>query len=103
MSSSNSYPKRDERQRAVRSDSIRGESAFLPIRSVQQLTALREAIIDAGESPATAAGIVGWLLVKNAGEPDELAGTTRSRYRKILAGIEASPIIHDPATVGAAA
>ena len=98
------YPKRGERQRAVRSDSIRAqEAAFLPIRSVEQLAAIRQAIIDAGEPPQTASGVVGWLLVKNAGEHDDTSGPTRARYRKILAQIEGSPIIHDPATVGAAA
>jgi hypothetical protein len=42
-------------------------------------------LVENGESPATANGVIGWLLEKKELGRDSTAKTTRSRYRKALA------------------
>lgn len=74
----------------MRSDALQGERDHLP-DDLEDLIDLRRRIIESGETPATAAGVIGWLLAKKAGEPDVTGAPTRSRYRKILARIEAQP------------
>lgn len=75
---------------AVRADSLRDEARYLPA-TVAQLAELRGRVIAAGHPPGVANGLVGWLISKAAGERDVTASTTRSRYRKILAALEADP------------
>lgn len=89
--------------RAVRSDSIRGEGEWVPdLDQVRELAELRRLIIEVGESPATANGIIGWLVAKAAGERDTTGSDVRARYRRVLARLErepgpdGSPRIHAP-------
>lgn len=78
--------------RAVRSDSIQGEGDWIPDADrVRELAELRRLIIDLGETPATANGIIGWLIAKAAGERDVTGPNVRARYRKILARLEREP------------
>lgn len=74
----------------MRSDALQGERDHLPA-DLDDLIDLRRRIIGLGETPATAAGVLGWLLSKKAGEPDVTGSDTRARYRKILARLEAAP------------
>lgn len=52
--------------------------------SVADLVALRRRLLAAGESEAVAAGIIGWLVAKAAGDPNSINATTKARYRRIL-------------------
>lgn len=74
--------------RAIRSDSLRNEADWLP-SDLDDLAALRRQIIEAGHPGHVANGLIGWLLAKAVGERDATSPTTRSKYRKILAGLEA--------------
>ncbi|HEV8675001.1 MAG TPA: hypothetical protein VGX21_13220 [Methylomirabilota bacterium] len=79
----------------MRSDSVKNEGPYIPEpEAVEDLIALRRAIIDAGHSPSTAAGLVGWLVAKAAGDPDTTGPSTRSNYRKILD--ELKPVVAPP-------
>jgi len=70
---------------------LRNEADHLP-SSLEEAAAIRAALLDAGQPPQVADGIVGWLIAKATGQPDLTAATTRSRYRRVLATL--------PPTVG---
>lgn len=74
-----------ERQRRLRSDHLRNEAAYLP-SSLEELEDVRRRLVAAGTRPATASGVVGWLLAKAHGE-DPTDSVTRSKYRKLLTSI----------------
>lgn len=76
----------------MRADALRNEADWLP-EDLGDLVDLRRRIIAAGHASQVANGIVGWLLSKAAGERDDTASDTRSRYRKILAELD---VDHDP-------
>lgn len=63
---------------------LRNEADHLPA-SLEDAAAVRRSLIDAGQTPQVADGIVGWLVAKATGEPDYTSAPTRSRYRRILA------------------
>jgi hypothetical protein len=78
--------------RAVRSDSIQGEGDWIPdAEHVRELAELRRQIIELGEPPSVANGMIGWLVSKAAGERDTTSSKTRAQYRKILARLERLP------------
>lgn len=62
---------------------LREEAAHLP-ESIDELVALRERVMAAGESRRVADGLVMWVLAKQIGEPDTTAPKVRANYRKIL-------------------
>lgn len=68
---------------------LRGEADFLP-STVEDLVELRRQLVAAGHPDQVASGILGWLVAKAAGDPDQTSPTTRATYRKILAGLEVS-------------
>jgi hypothetical protein len=65
-----------------------GEAAFLP-NSLEEAADLQDYLVAAGLSQPVAAGIANWLTRKAANRPDRTNASTRARYRKVLAGIEA--------------
>jgi hypothetical protein len=71
-----------------RRDLTEREAPFLP-ETFDELLELRRQLRAAGHSPAVVNGVVAWLVGKAAGEPDESAATTRSRYRRILSDLGA--------------
>lgn len=71
----------------MRSDHWRNEADWLP-SDVDDLVELRRRVIELGQSPSVANGLVGWLLSKAAGEEDRSGPNTRARYRRILAELE---------------
>lgn len=67
---------------------LRDEASWLP-RTLGETTVARRALLAAGQPPAVADAIVGWLVAKAVGDPDLTAAPTRARYRKILRNLEA--------------
>jgi hypothetical protein len=68
---------------------IRNESAWLPedLDELLYVTGCAEA---EGHPPQVAKGLGMWLVEKALGLPDKTSAPTRSRYRKILASLEAA-------------
>jgi hypothetical protein len=73
---------------AITRKDLRNEADHLPA-TLADVIALRRRIIELGHSQAEAAGVVGWVIAKAAGEPDVTGAATRARYRKILAELDA--------------
>ena len=66
----------------------REEADHVP-KNLTEAIALQQRLVDeAGATPATAAGVVMWLLTKAYGDEDTTAAPTRSRYRKLLAMLD---------------
>ncbi len=69
---------------------LRNEAEWLP-SSLDDVVAIHDVLKASGQSDQVTNGIVGWLVSKKAGRPDNLGSPTRSTYRKVLAGLE-SPL-----------
>jgi hypothetical protein len=79
--------------------SIRDEAEWIRENlSVVELAGLKASIESLGYSPQVAAGLVGWIVDKAAGRPDQTGAPTRARYRKILA--ELAPSAPEPSGSG---
>jgi hypothetical protein len=78
--------------------SVGVEEVFLEdAKSPEKLAVLRDRVLDLGEPSQTANGVVGFLLNKATGRPDDTSSATRAKYRKILTRLLLlTPIIFDP-------
>lgn len=65
---------------------LRVEAEVLPL-DVDGLNELRLQALDAGYPAPQVHGLCGWLVSKNAGDPDVTSSATRSRYRQMLTEI----------------
>jgi hypothetical protein len=74
----------------VNERALMGEAGWLP-GSFEDVVLVRRLLIRSGVRREQVDPLVTWLVLKAAGEEDTTASTTRSRYRKILAGLE-SPL-----------
>ncbi len=74
----------------VNERALRNEADWLP-QTLSDVVCVRRSLLDAGTRREMADPIVTWLILKASGEPDITSATTRSRYRKVLAGLE-SPL-----------
>jgi len=66
---------------------LRIERHYLP-SSIDELSELRQRVLDLGEPEPTANGLIGWLVAKASGEVDASSAPTRSKYRRILARLD---------------
>jgi hypothetical protein len=89
------------RVRAQRSDSIRGEAAWIP-HSFDELEELRRRLTDAGHPASVVHGVSGWLVAKALGEEDLTSGRTRSTYRRILEALGEAPTDREPVRMSTA-
>lgn len=69
---------------------IRNEGSWIP-NSIEDFEEVRRRLTAAGHPTTVVNGITGWLAAKAIGEHDSSSGTTRARYRKILAELGPGP------------
>lgn len=81
-------PNQSDGTEPLRRRDLRNEATYLPT-SVEELVALRQAVIDLGHTEQIANGLIGWLIAKAGRQPDAGSARTRSAYRKILAELPA--------------
>lgn len=75
---------------AINPRSIQIEGHYIT-SDVAELATLKSRLIDAGASPVTANGVLGWLVDKAAGRRDVTGPSTRSRYRRALEALGEPP------------
>jgi len=70
---------------------LRNEADWLP-EDFNEVLDITELVASRGHRTDTAKGLGLWLIEKAAGRPDKTAAGTRSRYRRILAELEAAGV-----------
>ena len=78
------HPHEDTVTATINPRSYQEERRYVGV-GLDQLIALRRRLItEAGASDQIAAGLIGWIVAKSAGDPDHTSAPTRSTYRKLL-------------------
>lgn len=75
---------------AINPRSLQIEAHYIST-DVVELANLKAKLLDNGEPPSLASGLVGWLVDKAAGRRDLTAASTRSRYRRALEALGEPP------------
>ena len=67
----------------------RNQHSHLPehdfvVQTLADVVKLRRELLERGYSESFVSGLTGWLIARSHGEPDNLSGVTRTKYRRAL-------------------